>query len=74
MNGGFTPCPQLRSYSGRELTVFILIQAGNDDDDDGEKTINRKAKPLPSTTCLGYSGPILPPGPHRGGLDERPDG
>ena len=36
MYGGFTPCPHLRPYSGREHTIFILIPS-SDDDDDGKK-------------------------------------
>ena len=35
MSGGFTPCRHLRPSSGREHSVFVLIQSG--DDDDAEK-------------------------------------
>ena len=52
VNGDFTPYPQLRSYSGREHTDFILIQAANDDDDDGEKQLIENPCPLQPPACL----------------------
>ena len=59
MNGGYTPCHQLRPYSGKEHTVFGLIQSGDEDGKKkGKATENRK-----SSVALydkpGYRGPSL---------------
>ena len=48
MNGSFTPCPHPRPYSGREHTVFILIQY--------EKKEKRKEKKTEPTLFRTHTG------------------
>ena len=63
----YMPCHHLRSYSRREHTVFILIQAGDDDDDDDDDDDEKKVRKykqcsecsLSVTACLGCRGTIL---------------
>ena len=65
MNGGFTPCRQLRPYSEREHKVFIPNQSSDDDGENNGWRVKSKEKETDnSTTRLGYSGPILFSDPH----------
>ena len=58
----FYPCWYLRPYSGREYTIFILIQSR----DDNKFTMMEKKQKVeshwsPCTMCPRYSGPLLSP-------------
>ena len=42
VSGGFTPSQHLRSYSGQEHTVFIVIQSDEHDDKKKKERNDRK--------------------------------